>query len=209
MSFFNLDPNLKLNSSFAPQGLLESSLGKFSGGWGVDKSGLGEGMKSGIDKAKGGGGMDPFSIGLGVANLGANIFGGMAQRATQANIANARMAASADALKNRIMEGRNMAKFQEAGAIGQRVFGETAADLDLGRQMQAAKFQAGPLAEMQLAGNMAERRAILGLEGSEEAKALRRRANKQRLKESLAQQQGQMAGMFGRIAPVDVETLFV
>jgi len=118
------------------------------------------------------------------------------------------MAASADALKNRIMEGRNMAKFQEAGAIGQRVFGETAADLDLGRQMQAAKFQAGPLAEMQLAGNMAERRAVLGL-GSEEAKALRRRANKQRLKESLAQQQGQMAGMFGRIAPVDVETLFV
>lgn len=165
--------------------------------------------KGDFSKPKGGGGMDPFSIGLGVANLGANIFGGMAQRATQANIANARMAASADALKNRIMEGRNMAKFQEAGAIGQRVFGETAADLDLGRQMQAAKFQAGPLAEMQLAGEMAGRRAILGLEGSEEAKALRRRANRQKLKESLAAQQGQMAGMFGRIAPVDVETLFV
>ena len=209
MSYFNLDPNLKLNSSFAPEGLLKSSLGQFSGSWGVDKSGLGEGMKSGIDKAKGGGGMDPFSIGLGVANLGANIFGGMAQRGTQANIANARMAAAADALKTRVMEGRNMAKFQEAGAIGQRVFGETAADLDFARGMRARKFEAGPLAEMQLAGEMAGRRAILGLEGSEEAKALRRRANRQKLKESLAAQQGQMAGMFGRIAPVDVETLFV
>ena len=192
-----------------PEGFLKSSLGQFSGAWGVDKSGLGEGMESGIDKAKGGGGMDPFSIGLGVANLGANIFGGMAQRRTQANIANARMAAAADALKNRVMEGRNMAKFQEAGAIGQRVFGETAADLDFGRQMMAQKFQAGPLAEMQLAGEMAGRRAVLGLEGSEEAKALRRRANKQKLKESLAQQQGKLAGMFGRVAPVDVETLFV
>ena len=58
-------------------------------------------------------------------------------------------------------------------------------------------------------GDMVERKAILGLAGSEEAKALSRRENKQRLKDTLAQKQGSMMGMFGRIAPVDVDSLFV
>ena len=43
-----------------------------------------------------------FTAALGVANLGAGIFGGMAARRTQANIANAQMAAAADQLKNQI-----------------------------------------------------------------------------------------------------------
>ena len=155
-------------------------------------------------------GMDPLSAGLGIANLGASIFGGIAQRNTQANIANAQLAASADALKNRVIEGRNLAKFQEGSNIANRVFGATAgADLEFERQRKGALFQEGPLRELKLAGDMAERRAILGLSGSEEAKALSRRANKQKLKDTLAQKQGSMMGMFGRIAPVDVDSLFV
>ena len=35
--------------------------------------------------------MDPLTAGLGIANLGASIFGGMAARRTQANIANAQV----------------------------------------------------------------------------------------------------------------------
>ena len=155
-------------------------------------------------------GMDPLSAGLGLANLGASIFGGMAQRRTQANIANAQLAAAADQLKNQVEMTRDMTKFQEASNIANRVFGATTgADLAYDRQRKAALFTQGPLRELKLAGDMAERRAILGLAGSEEAKALSRRQNKEKLKRTLAEKQGSMMGMFGRIAPVNVDTLFV
>ena len=154
--------------------------------------------------------MDPLTAGLGFANLGASIFGGMAQRRTQANIANAQLAAAADQLKNQVEMTRDMTKFQEASNIANRVFGATTgADLAYDRQRKAALFTQGPLRELKLAGDMAERRAILGLAGSEEAKALSRRQNKERLKRTLAEKQGSMMGMFGRIAPVNVDTLFV
>jgi hypothetical protein len=155
-------------------------------------------------------GMDPLTAGLGFANLGASIFGGMAARRTQANIANAQMAAAADQLKNQIQMTRDMTKFQEASNIANRVFGATTgADLEFERQRKGALFEQGPLRDLKLAGDMAERKAILGLAGSEEAKAISRRENKQRLKDTLAQKQGSMMGMFGRIAPVDVDSLFV
>ena len=192
----------------------------FQGGFNPTNFGLGEGSsiadaylatdRPSFGGSSSGGGMDPFTAGLGIANLGASIFGGIAQRNTQANIANAQMAAAADALKNRVIEGRNLAKFQEASNIANRVFGATTgADLEFDRQRKAALFTQGPLRELKLAGDMAERRAILGLAGSEEAKALSRRQNKAALKRSLAERQGSMMGMFGRIAPVDVDSLFV
>ena len=155
-------------------------------------------------------GMEPLTAGLGIANLGASIFGGMAQRRTQANIANAQLAAAADQLKNQIEMTRDMTKFQEASNIANRVFAAgTGADLAYDRQRKAALFTQGPLRELKLAGDMAERRAFLGLQGSEEAKALSRRQNKEALKRTLADRQGAMMGMFGRIAPVNVENLFV
>jgi hypothetical protein len=155
-------------------------------------------------------GMDPLTAGLGIANLGASIFGGMAQRRTQANIANAQLAAAADQLKNQVEMTRDMSKFQEASNINNLVFSAgTGADLAYDRQRKAALFTQGPLRELKLAGDMAERRAFLGLQGSEEAKALSRRQNKEALKRTLADRQGAMMGMFGRIAPVNVENLFV
>ena len=155
-------------------------------------------------------GMDPLTAGLGIANLGASIFGGMAQRRTQANIANAQLAAAADQLKNQVEMTRDMSKFQEASNINNLVFSAgTGADLAYDRQRKAALFTQGPLRELKLAGDMAERRAFLGLAGSEEAKALSRRQNKEALKRTLADRQGAMMGMFGPIAPVNVENLFV
>ena len=153
--------------------------------------------------------MEPFSAALGVANLGASIFGGMGARATQANIANAKMAAAADRLKNEVMLAREGAKFGEASKIGGDLRQITSDELAFGRQKRGALFEQGPLREIKLAGDMAASRAALGLRGSEEAKELSRRANKQKLKDTLAQKQGSMMGMFGRIAPVDVDSLFV
>ena len=155
--------------------------------------------------------MDPLTAGLGFANLGASIFGGMSARRTQANIANAQMAAAADQLKNQIQMTRDMTKFQEASNIANRIFAAGAgADLEYRPPKERQHFfKQGPLRGLKLAGDMAERRAVLGLSGSEEAKALSRRQNKQKLKDTLAQKQGSMMGMFGRIAPVDVDSLFV
>lgn len=150
-----------------------------------------------------------FTAALGVANLGASIFGGMGARATQANIANAKMAAAADRLKNEVMLAREGAKFGEASKIGGDLRQITADELAFGRQKRGALFEQGPLRELKLAGDIAQARAELGLRGSEEAKEITRRANKQKLKDSLARQQGSMMGMFGRIAPVQVDSLFV
>lgn len=153
--------------------------------------------------------MDPLTAGLGFANLGASIFGGMGARATQANIANAKMAAAADRLKNEVMLAREGAKFGEASKIGGDLRQITSDELAFGRQKRGALFEQGPLRELKLAGDFAQARAQLGLSGSEEAKELSRRQNKKRLQQTLAQKQGDMMGMYGRIAPINVESLFV
>ena len=70
-------------------------------------------------------------------------------------------------------------------------------------------FAAGPLGERQLALGIEGKRREMGLQGSAEAKKLRQESRRAELKQALAERQGQMAGMFGRIAPVDVSTLFV
>jgi len=200
---FNPDKNLFASgSSFLPGGISPAEAYSLDLGDYNPLSGSSEGGAST--------GMDPLTAGLGLANLGAGIFGGIAQRRTQANIANAQMAAAADQLKNQIQMTRDMTKFQEASNIANRVFGATAgADLDYERQRKAALFTEGPLRELKLAGDMAEKKAFIGLAGSEEAKALSRRQNKEALKRTLADKQGAMMGMFGRIAPVSVNSLFV
>lgn len=52
-------------------------------------------------------------------------------------------------------------------------------------------------------------RAEIGMRGSAESKALEQAANRENLKRTLAEKQGAMMGMFGRIAPIDTSTLFV
>ena len=90
---------------------------------------------------------------------------------------------------------RDMTKFQEASNIANRVFGATAGPiLSSNAKGKEHSFEQGPLRDLKLAGDMAERRAILGLSGSEEAKALSRRQNKERLKRTLAEKQGSMMG---------------
>ena len=62
---------------------------------------------------------------------------------------------------------------------------------------------------MDFANKLAASRGEIGLRGSSEVKALEQAANRDRLKQTLAEKQGAMIGMFGRIAPVDTSTLFV
>lgn len=160
--------------------------------------------------SSGGAMFDPVTLGLGVANIGASLFGASAANQTQANIANAQMAAAADQLKWQTMLGREQAKGQLGAEIGSRIFQSTVApDLEFGRQKEAAMFAAGPLGERQLALDVERARRQFGLTQSAEAREARQRENREALKRSLAEREAGMAGMFGRIAPRDVGTMFV
>lgn len=98
---------------------------------------------------------------------------------------------------------------QYAFAIGDRNFGNTLSDLDFGRQKIAAAFEKDILDPKDFANKRDALRAEIGMRGSAEAKALEQAANRENLKRTLAEKQGAMMGMFGRIAPIDTSTLFV
>jgi hypothetical protein len=192
-------------SNFNPSG--PSS---FSPSWGAS---FNYNPSSGITSkaSSGGGGMfDPLTAGLGLASAGIGAIAGIGANKTQASIANAQMAAAADQMKWNILQGRDMAKFGEGGNIGARVAqGTYLPDLDFARQKDAALFETGPLAERRMAFETEGRRRGFGLANSAESKEITQRQNRDALKQTLAERQGQMMGMFGRIAPVDVSTLFV
>jgi len=154
--------------------------------------------------------IDPATAIFGGANALASLFGANSAAKTQANIANAQMAAAADQLKWQTMLGRE----QAYGQAGQEIAGRTAQgtwmpDLELGRQMFAKKFERGPLAEMESATLTDSARRGVALGSSFEAREQSQRANRDALKASLAEREAAMAGMFGRIAPRDVGTMFV
>lgn len=163
---------------------------------------LGSGGKTSIGKNM----FDPTTLALGGISSLANLFGGIGQAQTSANIAQAQLAAQNAA----IMEGREQAK----GALGAAMFGPLFAagaggDIEFGRQKAAKMFESGPLAERFAAQEFDIARGKLGLEGSAQARELRQQANRDALKQALAEKEATMAGMFGRIAPRDVSTFFV
>jgi hypothetical protein len=166
---------------------------------------------TGVFSKSGGGRMfDPLTAGLGFASAGIGALAGFGAQRTQANIANAQMAAAADQLKWNIQQGRDIAKFGEGGNVGARVAqGTWMPDLELGRQMFAKKFELGPLAEMESATLSDRARRGVALGSSLESREQNQRANREALKASLAEKEAAMAGMFGRIAPRDVGTMFV
>jgi hypothetical protein len=116
--------------------------------------------------------------------------------------------AQLDAQRAGIFESRELAKGNLGFGMFDKVFSAgTGADLDFGRQRNAALFQAGPLASLEAANKRDAFRAEIGMRGSAETKALEQAANREALKRTLAEKQGAMAGMFGRIAQ-DPSTLF-
>lgn len=107
------------------------------------------------------------------------------------------------------MLGREGMYGQSGESLGARVFGQTAADLEFGRQLAGKQWEMGPGAEKQLAFDTERARRQFDLVGSAASREASQRANREELKKSLAEREAQMAGMFGRIAPRDVGTMFV
>ena len=165
---------------------------------GASKFGLSKGGVAGAASM-----FDPITLGLGAANIGASIFGAL--RAAKIQAAQADRAAALQA-----MLGREQMKGGMAMDIGSRVAAGTwMPDLDLGRQMEAKMFEAGPLAERQLATRMMGERAMVGLKGSKEFQGLRDRESQRKIKESIAPFAGKYAAMFGGINPINTQNLFV
>ena len=160
---------------------------------------------------------NPLTLGLGAASIGTSLFGASraadatrqagkdALRAAKIQAAQADRAAALQA-----MLGREQMKGGMAMDIGSRVAAGTyLPDLDLGRQMEAKMFEAGPLAERKLATQMMGERAMIGLKGSKEYQRLRDRESQRRIKESIAPFAGKYAAMFGGINPINTQNLFV
>lgn len=149
----------------------------------------------------------------GLFSAGSSLFG--ANKASQAaresdNTSKQIAQAQLDAQRAGILESRELAKGNLGFGMFDKVFSAgTGADLDFGRQRNAALFQKSTLDPMQLANLRDDLRARTGMEGSLENKELNQRQNRELLKQRLAEKQGSMIGMFGRIAPVDTSTLFV
>lgn len=153
---------------------------------------------------------DPLTLGLGAFNIGASLFGANQAAKTQANIANAQMAAAADQLKWQTMLGREQAKGQAGQEMAGRIAqGTWMPDLELGRQMFARGEELREFAPVQMALNTEGIRRGFDLNASAAAREQSQRENREALKRSLAEKEGAMAGMFGRIAPRDVGTMFV
>jgi len=188
----------------------------FSSGFGADTQGQFKDITSFLPAKQGGnmllaplaaplltGGLSAFT-----SMFGANKAEEAARRSdnTSKQIAQAQL----DAQRAGILESRELAKGNLGFGMFDKVFSAgTGADLDFGRNKTAALFQRSTLDPMEFANKRDSFRAEIGMKGSAETKALEQAANRESLKQMLAEKQGQMMGMFGRIAPVDTSTLFV
>jgi hypothetical protein len=188
--------------------------------WGVadfDTSPWGSNYNTG--KQPKSGGKKPMAFGwddaiLGVGMLAQGAFGAIGaskQANTQAAIANAQMAAQADAVRN----SRDMTKGQIAMSMWSNLFNTTtAADIDFGRQLAAKRKE---YSEFIPKGFGLDREGL----DREQARwqtdfalspAARELASRQRLgrvKEAIAPGRAQMTGMFGRIAQAPTESFMV
>ena len=160
--------------------------------------------------SKGSNMFDPTTLALGGISAGLGALGSIWSSNTQAQMANAQMAAAGDALKQNIYLNRDLSKFGEGGNIGARVAQSTyMPELELGRQRRAAFEEAGPLGEARGAFGRGQNLANIGIGQSAFIKKADQEANREAVKKAAAERQAQMASTFGPIAPLRSENLFV
>jgi hypothetical protein len=183
--------------------------------WGVadfDTSAWGSNYDTG--KQPKSGGKKPMAFGwddaiLGVGMLAQGAFGAIGankQANTQAAIANAQMAAQADAIRN----SRDMAKAQMGMGMFNTIFSATTgSDLDYGRQLAAQRAKYSEFIPKQLGLQREQARWENAFALSPAARELARKEREGRVKEAIAPGRAQMTGMFGRIAQAPTESFMV
>ena len=152
----------------------------------------------------------PWAFGATALTGGLELFGGTQASNAAAQMAAAQIQAAREQGELNRQMSRDLTKFGEASNIRGDVFDiNVRQPTMLGFQKEAAMFEAGPLAERLLAGETERARRGFGLQSSEEARRLKQSENRAELARSLAEREATMAGMFGRIAPREVGTMFV
>jgi len=178
--------------------------------FGVDTTGL-SGPQNPLGSKSGGKSMfDPLSAGITAAGMGIQgIFGAIGankQANTQASIANAQMAAQADAIRN----SRDMAKAQMGMGMFNTLFSATTgSDLDYGRQLAAKRKEYSEFIPKGFGLDREQTRWQTDFALSPAARELASRQRLGRVKEAIAPGRAQMTGMFGRIAQAPTESFMV
>jgi len=187
----------------------------FSSGFGADTQGQFKDITSFLPaKQRGNMLLAPLAAPLitGLFSAGSSMFGAnKAEEAARRSDNTSKQIAQAqlDAQRAGILESRELAKGNLGFGMWDKVFSAgTGADLAFGRDKEASLFQRNILDPLTAANERDDLRAKIGIEGSSAARGLRQEANREALKRTLAEKQGQMMGMFGRIAPIDTSTLF-
>ena len=146
---------------------------------------------------------------LGVGMLAQGAFGAMGaskQANTQAAVANAQMAAQADAIRN----SRDMAKGQIAMGMWSNLYNTTtAADIDFGRQLAAKRKEYSEFIPKGFGLDREQARWQTDFALSPAARELASRQRLGRVKESIAPDRAQKTGIFGRIAQAPIESFMV
>ena len=188
------------------------------GAFDLSAGGLGGKIGGKAGAGKGGGflgGMDPLSMVMGGANIGVSIWQGINQKnaakanlETSANFARAKMAAARDRLANEMKMFQTGAMFSEGSKIGDRVAGYGyGADLNFGRQLEGQRLARTELADLDFANNLRNATATRDFELSGATQSMLDKRSRRNIKESLAQRLAAGRGMFGPIAPVDVNQM--
>ena len=153
-----------------------------------------------------------FGADLAVAGVGAvaGMITGIGQQRTAASIANAQMAAQADALKQGILFQRDSAKANIGlGMFGQIYGSTTGSDLEFGRQAQAQRLNFAEFMPKQMGLGREQARWETDFRNSPSFREMSRNERIGRLQETIAAARAQPTGMFGRIAQAPIESLMV
>ena len=152
---------------------------------------------------KKGGGMviDPFTAVLGVANIGASLFGGQSAARAQREATNASIANQVAAANFGAQQQANARALQAAQGLMGMQFGELiAAPRELERQKEAQKFKFGELRDLQRAGESEDfRRQMARLNDPNLREAGRFQSRLQGQQQAFANR-AQLRGMFGPVA---------
>jgi hypothetical protein len=149
------------------------------------------------------------SAGIGLVGLPFQIASQQRQQDIMRSGLEAQLRAQNSALETSAMLNREGMYAQLGENLGARVFGQTAADLEFGRQQRGREWELGPGFEKELAGITEGARRSRFAKISPEAQAAQRFENLLNMKRNQAQIEGGMAAMFGPKAPTNVSSMVV
>jgi hypothetical protein len=154
------------------------------------------------------GGMDPISGLFTAGNLAASIFGGIGQQRAAAGS----LQSAADAQRAGAEIGAYLTQQQGIGQladnIASRGAAERAAKLGYALQLRAENERRGSLFDKDLANAWQSTMRSQAAQLTPEAKLISQRENRRKMRETMAEKQAEMAGLFGRIAPQSATNLF-